>query len=125
MTLEAEELASDSLTDLALPSYPRGGEVSALTLLEDVQAIRVRLEGIEVSMRQLGLRMEELRPSPNDSALVPAAVGSMDELRKALLADLPADLLKQAGRMRLLLVAMFVTLLAGLGGLGWMLRQIE
>jgi len=125
MTVEAEELEIESLPDLAMPAYPRGGEVSALTLLEDVKAIRLRMDSIEVAMRQIALRIEELRPSSTDSALGPAAVGSMEELKKALIADMHGDLLKQTGRMKLLMMVMLCAMLGGLGGLGWMLHQIE
>lgn len=125
MTVEAPELE----TELPEPpaGYPMGGEVSALTLIQDVRAIRQRLDGIEVAMRNLGVRLEELPgASPEASAAERAApVGSLDELRKALLGDLQTDLRANAKRTSLLMGVLLLSLLLGLGSLGWMIHHLE
>jgi hypothetical protein len=131
MTVEDEELVAEPLVaDHGVNAYPTGGEVSALTLIEDVRAIRLRLDAIEVSLRGLGLQMEQLPAggtalSNEGSKTGAAPVESLDELRKALLGDLQTDMRKQAGRMKLLLGVMLLTTLMGLGGLGWMVHQLE
>ena len=128
--LETEERISNVGRDVgsdeaARGGYTTGGEVSALTLIEDVRAIRQRLDGIEVALRGLGGRIEELSPGKAEGAASDAPPGSLEELRKALLGDLQTDLRHNAKRSTLLMGAMFLTMLLGLGGLGWMVRQMS
>ena len=133
MTVEAPELETaeqdQSLAENepARGGYTSGGEVSAMTLIEDVRAIRQRLDGIEVALRGLGGRIDELSAAKTDGGAAPAAapVGSLDELRKALVGDLQADLSKNAKRSTMIMGAIFLTMLLGLGGLGWMVRQLS
>ncbi|MBY0502841.1 MAG: hypothetical protein K2X03_02960 [Bryobacteraceae bacterium] len=116
MTVEAQE------PEISEPvPYPTGGAVSAMTLIEDVRAIRQRLDGVEVALRSLSQQMENPAASGNPA---PAA-GSVEELRKALLGDLQADLRRSAKRTNLLMLTMLIAILAGLGGVAWMIRQIE
>jgi len=111
--------------------YPTGGEVSAMTLITDVRAIRQRLDGVEVALRGLGVRMEELTPGPAASAdgagsrAASAPPGSLEELRKALTGDLQADLHKNAKQSTLFTGVMLLVMLSGLGGLGWMVHQLS
>lgn len=131
MTVEAPELETEA-TDTARDSesaggaYPTGGEVSALTLIQDVRAIRQRLDGIEVAIRNVGVQIEELPGSAAGSTGAAAApVGSLDELRKALLGDLQADLGKNAKRATMMMGALLLTMLLGLGGVGWLVHQLS
>ncbi len=128
MTVEAQELETEAVlpdsADESAVTYPAGGEVSAMTLIQDVRAIRQRLDGVEVALRALGVQMEELTPTAASPGAA-APVGSLDELRKALTGDLQADLQKNAKRSTLLLGLMFLVMLMGLGGLAWMIRQLE
>ncbi len=130
MTVEAQELETQINTEQdsepAGGGYPTGGEVSALTLIQDVRAIRQRLDGIEVAIRNVGVQLEELPGAASASAGSAAApVGSLDELRKALLGDLQADLGKNAKRATMMMGALFLTMLLGLGGLGWLVHQLS
>lgn len=131
MTVEAQELEtevanSERDSELAGGGYPTGGEVSALTLIQDVRAIRQRLDGIEVAIRNVGVRIEELPGAAAGSAGAAAApVGSLDELRKALLGDLQADLGKNAKRATMMMGALLLTMLLGLGGVGWLVHQLS
>jgi len=107
--------------------YPTGGEVSAMTLIADVRAIRQRLDGVEVALRGLGLRMEELTPATGSTASSAASAppGSLEELRHALTGDLQADLRKNAKQSTLFTGIMLLVMLSGLGGLGWMVHQVS
>lgn len=125
MSVKAQELEVESGYDEA-GAYPSGGEVSAMTLISDVRAIRQRLDSVEVALRGLGTRMEELKPGAvSEGGAAAPAPGSLDELRKALTGDLQADLHKNAKRSTMLMGVILLVMLAGLGGLGWMLHQLE
>ena len=125
MTVEAQELETpiniEPDSEPAGGGYPTGGEVSALTLIQDVRAIRQRLDGIEVAIRNVGVQIDEL-PGAGSAA---APVGSLDELRTALVGDLQADLGKNAKRATTMMGALFLTMLLGLGGLGWLVHQLS
>ena len=130
MTVDAPELETEVTnsgrdTESAGGAYPTGGEVSALTLIQDVRAIRQRLDGIEVAIRNVGVQIEELPGAAAGSAVAAAPVGSLDELRKALLGDLQADLGKNAKRATIMMGALLITMLLGLGGVGWLVRQLS
>lgn len=129
MTVEAEELQTEETALPAKSGYPTGattgGEVSAMTLIEDVRAIRQRLDGIEVALRQLGTQMEAWPAVGSGDAPAIAPVGSLDELRKALLGDLQADLRKSAKGIKILMGVILLMTLSGLGGIAWMLHQLE
>ena len=104
--------------------YPTGGEISALTLIQDVRAIRQRLDGIEVAIRNVGAQVEEL-PSAGSASPAAPPVGSLDELRTALLGDLQADLGKNAKRATMMMGALLLTVILGLGGVGWLVHQLS
>lgn len=129
MTVDEQELLETEMTpEAAAPAYATGGEVSAMTLIEDVRAIRQRLDGVEVALRGLSVRLEEITPStgsPGSGGNPAEPVGSLDELRKALLGDLQTDLRKNAQRSSILMGLMLLVTMGGLGYLGWMLRQLE
>ena len=130
MTVEAQELETQINTEPDSESagggYPTGGEVSALTLIQDVRAIRQRLDGIEVAIRNVGVRIDELPGAASAGGGSAAApVGSLDELRKALVGDLQVDLGKNAKRATMMTGALFLTMLLGLGGLGWLVHQLS
>ena len=131
MTVEAQELETEVAnterdSEPAGGGYPTGGEVSALTLIQDVRAIRQRLDGIEVAIRNVGVRIEELPGAAAGSTGATAApVGSLDELRKALLGDLQTDLGKNAKRATMMMGALLLTMLLGLGGVGWLVHQLS
>ena len=130
MTVEAQELETpiniEPDSEPAGGGYPTGGEVSALTLIQDVRAIRQRLDGIEVAIRNVGVRIDELPGAASAGGGSAAApVGSLDELRKALVGDLQADLGKNAKRAAMMMGALFLTMLLGLGGLGWLVHQLS
>ncbi len=101
-----------------------------MTLIEDVRAIRQRLDGIEVALRQLGAQMDAMptaglgNPGSGDAPAV-APVGSLDELRKALIGDLQTDLRKSAKGIKILMAVILLLTLSGLGGIAWMLHQLE
>ena len=127
MPVEAQELETEeTISEDAGGGYPTGGEVSALTLIQDVRAIRQRLDGIEVAIRNVGVQIEELPGAQAGSAGAAAApVGSLDELRKALLGDLQAGLGKNAKRATMMMGALLLTMLLGLGGVGWLVHQLS
>lgn len=129
MTVEAQELETEVKdpeqdSERGGGGYPTGGEVSALTLIQDVRAIRQRLDGIEVAIRNMGVQIEEL-PSAGSASPAAAPVGSLEELRTALLGDLQADLRKNAKRATMMMGGLLLTLILGLGGVGWLVHQLS
>lgn len=96
-----------------------------MTLIEDVRAIRQRLDGIEVALRLVGTQMEALPTAASGDAPAAAPVGSLEELRKALLGDLQTDLRKTAKGIKMLMGVILMMTLSGLGGIAWMLHQLE
>ena len=127
MIVEAQEteiLETEAPT--AADKYPAGGEVSAITLIQDVRAIRQRLDGVEMALRRLGTRMEELSPGPKGSVVAAGpSADSLEELRNALLADLQTGLHQHTKRGNLMMGAILLTVLVGLGSLGWMIHRLE
>ena len=111
MTVDVDEIES-SVSDRR-----SGGEVSALTLIEDVRAIRQRLDGVEVALRSLDQRLEQLpggESKPSDGAAGAPGTG-----------DLPAQLQGQIKTLKMMLAGLGLVTLAGMAGLGWMLHQFE
>ena len=129
MTVEAQELETEVKDpeqdcEQGGGGYPTGGEVSALTLIQDVRAIRQRLDGIQVAIRNMGVQIDEL-PSAGSASPAAAPVGSLEELRTALLGDLQADLRKNAKRATIMMGALLLTLILGLAGVGWLVHQLS
>jgi hypothetical protein len=120
MTVEAQEVEVEKV----VAPYSIGGEVSAITLIQDVRAIRQRMDSIETALRRLGVRLEELTPLPAEVNLPGPTADSLDVLRNALLLDVQTRMRKHEARVNLLMGTILLTVLVGIGGLGWMVHRL-
>jgi hypothetical protein len=84
------------------------------------------MDGVELALRRLGARMDELSPGPEGGAVAASpSADALEGLRNALLADLQSGLHKHTGRVNLMMSAILLTVLVGLGSLGWMVHRLE
>ena len=117
MRLETPEIES-----APAPRYSAGGEVSALTLMQDVRAVGQRLDAMEATLRRVMARLEEL--SLPTGALGPAP-DSMEALRASMLLELQSGLERQAKRASVTLSLLLMAVLVGVGVLGWMVHRLQ